>query len=214
MVRLLFGIDRADCGTLRIAGATVNRRRHTPRNSIRLGLGLCPEDRKTSGIIPDLSLRENIILVLQAQRGWMRPLRRRRQQQLAEQLIRALNISTPHAGQAVKFLSGGNQQKAILARWLLSRPKLLLLDEPTRGIDIGAKFEIARLIEQLRREGMAIVLVSAELEEIVRSSQRVAVLRDRRKIAELTGEQISERRIMATIAADHGQSDSRHAPLT
>ncbi|WP_428938952.1 sugar ABC transporter ATP-binding protein [Fontivita pretiosa] len=200
MVRLLFGIDRADCGTLRIAGSTVNRRRHTPRNAIRLGLGLCPEDRKTSGIIPDLSLRENIILVLQGQRGWIRPLRRWRQQQLAEQFIRALNIATPHAEQPVKFLSGGNQQKAILARWLLSRPKLLLLDEPTRGIDVGAKFEIARLIEQLRREGMAIIFVSAELEEIVRSSQRVAVLRDRRKIAELTGEQINEQRIMATIA--------------
>jgi simple sugar transport system ATP-binding protein len=198
MLRLLFGIDHPDTGRLSINGRA--QRLRNPRSAIDASIGFAPEDRKIAGIVPDLSVRENIILVLQAQRGWFRKLSRVRQDRLADEYIRSLNIATSDAEKSIKFLSGGNQQKAILARWLAARPGLLLLDEPTRGIDVGAKFEIARLMESLRREGMSIVFVSSELEEVVRSSQRVVVLRDRSKISELTGDQINEGNIMRTIA--------------
>jgi monosaccharide-transporting ATPase len=208
MLRLLFGIDHRDQGHITIGGAPARLR--TPRQAIDAGMGFTPEDRKVAGIVPDLSVRENIILVLQARRGWLRKLSRAEQDRLAAQYIRALNIATSDAEKSIKFLSGGNQQKAILARWLASRPDLLLLDEPTRGIDVGAKFEIAKLMESLRHDGMAIVFVSSELEEVVRSSQRVVVLRDRRKIGELTGEQINEQTIMNTMA-EGGRGDAAHA---
>ena len=198
LVRLIFGIDRADSGTISADGNAVSL--SSPREAIRLGFGFCPEDRKVEAIVPDLSVRENMILVLQAKAGWWRPIPRKRQQELADEYIRKLNIATSSAEKPIKLLSGGNQQKVILARWLLARPRLLMLDEPTRGIDVGAKFEIARLMEALCREGMTIVFVSSELEEVVRSSSRVVVLRDRRKIAELSGKQIDEAAIMQTIA--------------
>jgi len=199
MTRLLFGIDKPDEGTLSINNTPT--RITNPRKAIKLGLGLCTEDRKVSGIIPDLSVRENIILVLQSQRGWWRKISRRKQNEIANHYIKALNIKTSDAEKAIKFLSGGNQQKAILARWLLSKPKLLILDEPTRGIDVGAKVEITKLMDALRHEGMALLFISSELEEVVRTSQRVIVLRDRKKVGELTGEQINEASIMSTIAS-------------
>ncbi|HYO07967.1 MAG TPA: sugar ABC transporter ATP-binding protein [Tepidisphaeraceae bacterium] len=199
MLRLLFGIDRRDSGTISIDGQPAPLRK--PRQAIDRGLGFCPEDRKVAGIVPDLSIRENIILVMQAKRGWLRKIPRRKQEQLADQYIRALNIATPDAEKSIRLLSGGNQQKAILARWLAARPGLLILDEPTRGIDVGAKFEIARLMDSLCKEGMAILFVSSELEEVVRSCHRVAVLRDRQKVGELSGGEISEHRIMDVIAA-------------
>jgi simple sugar transport system ATP-binding protein len=198
IAQLLFGIDPADEGTIVIKAEPVRIRR--PRTAIAKGMGFCPEDRKRSAIIPDLSVRENMILALQAQRGWLRPISRGKQLALADKYIKALNIKTSDAEKSIKFLSGGNQQKVILARWLACNPKLLLLDEPTRGIDIGAKFEIAKLIESLCEEGMSVLFISSELEEVVRSSQRVVVLRDHRKIAELTGEQINLGSIMQTIA--------------
>jgi simple sugar transport system ATP-binding protein len=145
-------------------------------------------------------VRENIVLALQASKGWLRRLGRREQNRLAEQYIRALNIATPDAERPIKLLSGGNQQKAILARWLASRPKLLILDEPTRGIDVGAKAEIEGLMAALCRDGLAIVFISSELEEVVRDSHRVVVLRDRRKVTELAGDAIDERRILQIIA--------------
>lgn len=196
--RLLFGIDRADSGTMRFEDREVSF--GSPRDAIRCGLAFCPEDRKTSGIIPDLSVRENIILALAARGGIFRSLSRTEQNQIAERYIRALGIATPHAEQAIKNLSGGNQQKAILARWLASNPKLLILDEPTRGIDVGAKAEIQKLTLSLVKEGMSILFISSELEEVVRVSDRVAVLRDRAKIAELERSQISEQAIMRAIA--------------
>ncbi|MEO6435548.1 MAG: sugar ABC transporter ATP-binding protein [Tepidisphaeraceae bacterium] len=201
MLRLLFGVDRRDTGTVGINGTPVLLR--NPRQAIARGMGFCPEDRKVAGIVPDLSVRENIMLVLQARRGWLRKISRRKQEEIAERFIRALNIATPNAEKPIRLLSGGNQQKAILARWLASKPQLLMLDEPTRGIDVGAKFEIAKLMDELCRDGMAILFVSSELEEVVRSSHRVAVLRDRRKVGELTGEGITEDQIMETIAAKH-----------
>ena len=200
-LKLLFGIDRRDSGTISVREKPAALR--NPRQAIALGLGFLPEDRKSAGIIPDLSLRENMILVLQARRGWLFKLSRRRQSQIADEFIRALNIATNDAEKPIRLLSGGNQQKVLLARWLAAKPELLMLDEPTRGIDVGAKFEIAKVMDELCRQGMGILFVSSELEELVRSSHRVAVLRDRRKVAELSGEQIDEHTIMATIAQTH-----------
>jgi galactofuranose transport system ATP-binding protein len=198
--RLLFGIDRADRGTLTVADRPTRLRQ--PRQAIALGLGYCGEDRKLDGIIPDLSLRENIILALQARRGWLRKLSRRRQKETAQQFIQALRIAAAGTEVPIKFLSGGNQQKALLARWLATSPRLLILDEPTRGIDVGAKFEIAALMEDLCRKGMAVLFISSELEEVARGCHRVMVLRDRQVIGTLAGEQISEHNILAMIA--HG----------
>ena len=142
-----------------------------------------------------------IVLALQAKRGWLHRISRSKQQTIAQTYIAALNIKTPDGEKPIRQLSGGNQQKALLARWLVTDPKVLILDEPTRGIDVGAKFEIANLMETLGTEkGMAVVFISSELEEVVRSSHRVIVLRDRKVVGELTGDQISEPAIMATIA--------------
>jgi galactofuranose transport system ATP-binding protein len=163
-----------------------------------------PEDRKAQGIFPELSVRENIVLGLQARRGWWRPLGRRRQEQLADRYIQALGIRASSAEQPIGTLSGGNQQKAILARWLAAEPRLLILDEPTRGIDVGAKAEIQRLALAFREEGRSILFISSELEEVVRCSQRVAVLRDRRKVCELAGPDVSEGRILQRIAQAGG----------
>ncbi len=199
IARVLFGIDPADRGTLTIGGEMVHLQ--TPRQAIGYGLAFCSEDRKVAGIIPDLSVRENIVLALQARKGWLARVSAGKQREIADRFIEALRIRTPDAERAVKLLSGGNQQKVLLARWIITEPKLLILDEPTRGIDVGAKFEIAKLMEDLCRDGMAILFISSELEEVVRSCQRVAVLRDRQKVGELTGAQMTEAAIMSTIAA-------------
>lgn len=196
--RLIFGIDHADGGVMEIDGKPVAPR--SPRQAIDLGFGFCPEDRKVAGILPNLSVRENILLALQASQGWMRFLPKPKQIALADEFIAALNIRTPHRERPVRLLSGGNQQKVILARWLASQPRLLILDEPTRGIDVGAKAEVEKLIAKLASDGMAILFISSDLEEVVRNSQRVVVLRDRRKVTELRGESISETAIMKAIA--------------
>jgi monosaccharide-transporting ATPase len=197
--RIIFGLDHADSGEMTLDNQRVAIR--SPRQAIDLKFGFCPEDRKVQAIIPNLSVRENIVLALQANRGWMRYVSRPKQLELAEKFIKALNIRTPNPEQAIRFLSGGNQQKVILARWLASNPRLLILDEPTRGIDVGAKLEIEKLMAQLTGEGMAILFISSDLEETVRNSHRVVVMRDRQKVTELTGEDISEKNIMHAIAA-------------
>ncbi len=197
-VRLLFGIDRPDSGRVEVEGREVKP--GAPRRAIARGLGLCPEDRKADGIVPSLSVRENIILALQARRGWLRKLSRAAQQQLADRYISALAIATPDAEKPVSQLSGGNQQKVILARWLAAKPRVLILDEPTRGIDVGAKAEIEKLVVALCRDGLAILFISSELDEVVRNSDRVLVLRDRRKIGELAGDEINTAAIMRQIA--------------
>jgi simple sugar transport system ATP-binding protein len=197
--RLVFGLDSPDHGVMEIDGRPVVLR--SPRQAIALGFGLCPEDRKSSAIIPSLSVRENIVLALQANQGWLRFVAPVQQAALAERFIKALNIRTPDAEQPVRLLSGGNQQKVILARWLASHPRLLILDEPTRGIDVGAKSEIEKLMARLTSEGMAILFISSDLEELVRNSHRIAVLRDRRKVAELEGDAISESAVMHAIAS-------------
>jgi len=198
VARLLFGIDRAETGEIRVRGRKVAI--HSPRRAISEGFAFTPENRKIEGVIPNLSARENIILALQASRGTWRTLSRKRQLAIAERFIRALDIRTPGPEQTVGNLSGGNQQKVLLARWLATEPRFLILDEPTRGIDVGAKAEIEKLIESLRAKGLAILFISSELEEVVRTSQRVVVLRDRAKVGELTGHEIDEQTIMRTIA--------------
>jgi monosaccharide-transporting ATPase len=196
--KLLFGIDRADSGTVTVGGRTL--RIANPRSAIAAGFAYCPEERKTEGIVGDLSVRENIILALQARRGWLKPLPRSEQEHIAQDFIRRLDIRTRDAETPIKNLSGGNQQKALLARWLATEPQFLILDEPTRGIDIGAHAEIVRLIEGLCADGLALLVISSELEEIVTYSDRVRVLRDRRHVGELTGDDVGVSAIMATIA--------------
>ncbi len=198
IARLLFGIDKAHSGK-----ALLNQKEialSSPRKAIEYGFGFCPEDRKAEGIIPDLTVRENIILALQGNQGVFNTLSPKKQAEIVEKYIQVLDIKTPGQEQLVKNLSGGNQQKVIVARWLASNPRFLILDEPTRGIDVGAKAEIQRLVLDLSHEGMAILFISSELEEVVRCSDRVVVLRDRQKIEELVGDQIEEHQIMHTIA--------------
>ena len=196
---LLFGIKRADSGSAFIKGKAKTIR--SPAQASRLGMGFCPEDRKTDGIIGAASVRENIILALQAQRGWLRPIPRREQQQVADRYIKSLGIRTPDADQPVELLSGGNQQKVLLSRWLVTKPQFLILDEPTRGIDVGAHAEIIRLIETLCADGLALLVISSELEELVGYADRVLILRDRQQVAEIPLEQLSVASIVNAIAA-------------
>jgi simple sugar transport system ATP-binding protein len=198
--RLIFGAERADSGEARVDGAAV--RLSSPRDASRLGFGYCPEERKTEGIVADLTVRENIVLALQARRGLHRPLSRREQDEIAMRYIRMLDIRPPDPERPIGLLSGGNQQKALLARWLATEPRLLVLDEPTRGIDVGAHAEIIRLVRDLCDQGLALLVISSELDEIVTYSNRVVVLRDRAHVEELTGEAIEVSNILAAIAAD------------
>ena len=194
---LLFGIDKPDSGTLTVDGTPVHH--FSPLRSIGRGVALCPEDRKAEGIIDDLTVRENIVLAVQAGRGWLRYLSPAAQYAIADEYITLLKIATPDADQLVGNLSGGNQQKVILARWLATNPQVLILDEPTRGIDIGAKAEVQRLVLELAAEGRSCVFISSELEEVLRTSHRIVVLRDRAKVTEFEGE-VDEQSIMQAMA--------------
>jgi simple sugar transport system ATP-binding protein len=196
--RLLFGIDQADAGEIKVRGEKVALA--SPRDAIRLGLAFCSEDRKTEGILPNLSVRENLVFALQTKRGGRRRLSAEEQAKLCSHYIAALRIKTADAEVPIKNLSGGNQQKVLLARWLATQPELIILDEPTRGIDIGARAEIEQLINTLRSEGMAVLLISSEIEEIVRNSTRVVVLRERRQTGELNGADITTTRLMQAMA--------------
>lgn len=195
---MVFGLDKPDMGKIERSGVPI--RRFDPKQSIREGFALCAEDRKREGIFPDLSVRENIILVLQAKRGWLRKLSFRSQSALAGDLASRLRIHPPDLEGSIDRLSGGNQQKALIARWLAVEPALLMLDEPTRGIDVGAKFEIMSLVEELRQDGGAVIFVSSELPEVVRTSTKVLVLRDRKAVGMLEGGQVSEERVVREIA--------------
>jgi len=185
LAQLLFGIEPADRGELRIEGELQHV--DCPSAAARLGMGLCPEDRKTDGIVADLSVRENIMLALQARRGLSRFIPVEEQARTAERFVELLGIKTADIEVPIGQLSGGNQQKALLARWLATQPRLLILDEPTRGIDVAAKQEIMDEILRLAGEGMAVLFISSEIDEVVRVSHRIAVLRDRRKVGELPG---------------------------
>ncbi len=204
VARLIFGVDRADSGTMKIGGEPVVI--GSPRDALRHRIAFTAEDRKVEGVIPNLSIRENLILALQASRGPWARIGRAEQNALAERFIATLKIKTPGPEQLIKNLSGGNQQKVLLARWLATEPRLFILDEPTRGIDVGAKAEIEKLIGSLRERGLAVLFISSELEEVVRDSQRVVILRDRKKVGELAAGQISEHAVMGMIAAPAAES--------
>ena len=197
IAQLLFGIDKPDSGTITMDGKALKN--FSPFSSIERGVALCPEDRKVAGIVADLTVRENIILAMQASLGWFKHLSLQKQYEIADKYIKLLNISTPSADQPVKNLSGGNQQKVILARWLATNPRLLILDEPTRGIDVGTKAEIQKLVLSLAEEGKSCMFISSELEEVLRTSHRIVVLRDQEKVTEYTGE-VGEQKIMQSIA--------------
>ncbi|MEM5474104.1 galactofuranose ABC transporter, ATP-binding protein YtfR [Hoeflea sp. AS60] len=196
---VLFGVAHHDSGQAKIDGTELSLT--SPRQAIAAGFGFCPEDRKTDGVIADLTVRENIALALQARRGWMRRIPDRDQKTMANDYIRKLDIRTPDAEKPVGLLSGGNQQKVMLARWLATNPSFLILDEPTRGIDVGAHAEIIRLIEELCTEGMSLLVISSELDELVAYSHRVVVVRDRQHVAELVGDEITTDNMVRSIAA-------------
>ncbi|MEZ5798697.1 MAG: sugar ABC transporter ATP-binding protein [Paracoccaceae bacterium] len=198
MARLMFGVDGADGGEVRVDGKPVAVK--SPAHAVAAGFGFCPEDRKADGIFGELSVRENIIIALQAKLGWFRALNRDEQLDVAGRFAEALDIRASSHDMPVKLLSGGNQQKVILARWLAIDPSFLILDEPTRGIDVGAHAEIVRMINRLREDGLALLVISSELDEVVAYSNRVVVMRDREMVAELTGAGITPAGIVAAIA--------------
>ena len=207
VARLLGGIDRADTGELTIHGKAHALR--TPRQAISHRVAFSSENRRAEGIVGDLTVRDNIVLALQADRGWFRPIPKKRQDELAAELHPgAQHPSRPTPTRCVRNLSGGNQQKVLLARWLAIAPRLLILDEPTRGIDIGAKAEIQKLVFNLAENGMSVLFISAELEEVLRLSHRVVVLRDRRMVADLDNDDLTVDTLLALIAEG---SDRRRA---
>ncbi len=197
-VRAIFGADRVTGGKVKVNGKSV--RISNPHDAMKNGIGYLPEDRKRDGIIADLSVRENIILALQVIRGMNRPISRAKAEAFADEYIRALGIKTASTDTPIKSLSGGNQQKVILARWLLTHPQYLILDEPTRGIDVGTKLEIQKLVLKLAGEGMSVTFISSEIEEMLRPCSRLSVMRDRKIVGELTGEQLTQAHVMKPIA--------------
>ena len=169
------------------------------------GIGYLPEDRKQDGIIESLSVRDNIILALQVLNGFFRPFSRKEAEAFADEYIKLLGIKTASADTPIGSLSGGNQQKAILARWLLTKPQYLILDEPTRGIDVGTKVEIQKLVLKLAQEGVSVTFISSEVEEMLRTCSRLIVMRDRNIVGELTGTDMTQAKIMRTIAGETAQ---------
>ncbi len=204
LARLLFGADQPDSGKVSIGGKPVSM--SAPNDAIGAGVAFCSENRKAEGLVPDLTVRENIILALQASRGWTRPIPAAQRDELVAKYIKALDIRPANPEARVGQLSGGNQQKVLLARWLITQPKLLILDEPTRGIDVGAKAEIQKLVVSLSEEGMSVLYIAAELEEVLRLSHTIGVLRDRKLVAQIAnGPEITPTRILETIASGEHQ---------
>ena len=197
-VRVLYGAERSDEGNLFIKGKKVVAKH--PLTSMNEGMAYLPEDRKNEGIIADLSVRENLIMALQAKRGMFRLLSRKQQEEYTDKYIEMLQIKTASRETPIKSLSGGNQQKVIIGRWLLTNPDFLILDEPTRGIDVGTKTEIQKLVVKLAEEGMAVLFISSEIEEMHRTCDRMVVMRDGGKVGELDGGEMNQSTIMSTIA--------------
>ena len=217
LARLLYGADRADSGTITLDGRKVALT--SPVAGLDHHIAFSTENRRDEGIVGDLTVRENVILAVQAKRGWARPLSRREQDEIVGKYIAALNIRPANPNMLAGNLSGGNQQKVLLGRWLATQPELLILDEPTRGIDVGAKAEIQDTVAKLAADGVSIVFISSELEEVVRISDRIVVLKDRAKIGEIAnGPNVTAQQVVDLIAA-HGEvhlSDSvdADAPTT
>ena len=197
-VRAIFGADPVTSGSVKIEWKKAKIGK--PLDAMKHGIGYLPEDRKRDGIIADLSVRDNIILALQVIKGVTHPFSRAKAEAFADEYIKALDIKTASSDTPIKSLSGGNQQKVILARWLLTHPQYLILDEPTRGIDVGTKTEIQKLVLKLAEEGMSITFISSEIEEMLRTCSRLIVMRDRNIVGELKGDELTQERVMRTIA--------------
>ena len=197
-VRAIFGADRVISGTAKKYGQEIKISK--PIDAMKCGIAYLPEDRKRDGIIGDLSVRENIILALQVMKGFFKPISKAEAYRFADEYIKLLGIKTASADTPIKSLSGGNQQKVILARWLLTHPEYLILDEPTRGIDVGTKIDIQKLVLKLASEGVSITFISSETDEMLRTCSRLVVMRDRKLVGELSGEDLTQNKIMATIA--------------
>ncbi len=203
-VRAIFAADRVTGGKIRVNGKSVKITK--PKDAMKNKIGYLPEDRKGDGIIQDLSVRENLILALQVLRGFTKPLSRAESEKLADEYIELLEIKTASKETPIKSLSGGNQQKVILARWLLTHPQYLILDEPTRGIDVGTKLEIQKQVLKLAEEGVSVTFISSEIEEMLSVCQRLIVMRDRKIVGELKDERLSQGVIMQTIAGGKEQN--------
>ena len=197
-VRAIFGADNVIGGTVKKNGKSIKINK--PKDAMKAGIAYLPEDRKDDGIVGDLSVRENIILALQVMNGFFKPFSKAQQYAFADEYIKLLDIKTASADTPIKSLSGGNQQKVILARWLLTHPDYLLLDEPTRGIDIGTKTDIQKLVLKLASEGMSITFISSETEEMLRTCSRLIVMRDRHVVGQLSADELTQNNIMSTIA--------------
>ena len=197
-VRAIFGADRVLGGNVKMNGKSVKIAK--PLDAMKNGIAYLPEDRKKDGIVGDLSVRENIILAAQVLKGFFKPFKKSDTYKFADEYIKLLDIKTASADTPIKSLSGGNQQKVILGRWLLTHPEYLILDEPTRGIDVGTKVDIQKLVLKLASEGMSVTFISSETDEMLRTCSRLVVMRDRKVVGELSGEELSQNMIMSTIA--------------
>lgn len=202
-VRAIFGADHVTGGKVKVKGKEVKITK--PIEAMKNGIAYLPEDRKIDGIIGDLSVRENIILALQVMKGFFKPFTKAEANKFAEEYIKLLGIKTASADTPIKSLSGGNQQKCILARWLLTHPEYLILDEPTRGIDVGTKIDIQKLVLKLASEGMSVTFISSETDEMLRTCARLVVMRDRKVVGELSGDDLTQNKIMSTIAGGEVQ---------
>ena len=197
LARCIYGADKAQTGTLKVSGKEAKI--SAPIDAMRLGMGLLPDDRKAEGIVEDLSVRENIMLAMQSLKGVRAKIPMEKQMEITKKYIELLEIKTPSTETLVKQLSGGNQQKVIIARWLATDPDFLILDEPTRGIDVGTKTEIQKLVVDLAQQGKSVIFISSEIEEMLRTCNRLAVLRDGEKVGELT-ENLTQESVMKAIA--------------
>ena len=200
--RMVFGADPMKSGSLSLDGQPLVPRE--PIDSIRRGIGFSSEDRKLEGIVPEMSVSENLTLALMPQLTRAGILDEAKQHAIVEKFIQRLGVKCSGPGQKIRELSGGNQQKVLLARWLAMNPKLLILDEPTRGIDVGAKAEIQSLIKELADQGLAVLMISSELEEVLEGSDRVFVLREGRSVAEFSHAEATESAVMTAMA--HGDT--------
>ena len=204
-VRAIFAADRVTSGTVKMHDKEVKIQK--PKDAMKNGIGYLPEDRKGDGIIQDLSVRENIILALQVLNGFFKPFSRAESEKFADEFIELLNIKTASKETPIKSLSGGNQQKVILARWLLTNPQYLILDEPTRGIDVGTKVEIQKQVLKLAEKGVSVTFISSEIQEMLNVCSRLIVMRDRRIVGELKDEELSQDNIMSTIAGGSNHNE-------
>ena len=197
-VRAIFGADRVLGGKVKKDGKDIKISK--PIDAMRQGIAYLPEDRKIDGIVGELSVRDNLILAQQVLKGFFKPFSKAEANKFADEYIKLLSIKTASADTPIKSLSGGNQQKVILARWLLTHPDYLILDEPTRGIDVGTKVDIQKLVLKLASEGMSVTFISSEMDEMLRTCSRLIVMRDRKVVGELSGDELNQTTIMNTIA--------------